>query len=197
MLHALKLKIPINDKDFDSVYPQAIRDLSARHFTPFHVSRQVTEWLNELDAPKKVLDLGCGVGKFCFVAAALTKHEITGIDIRENYIDICRRLNKRFGFENLQFIHQNIIEHDLKNYNVFYFFNSFLEYIDHTARMDNKIENSGMLFSIYETYLRQQLFLMPEGTVVITYHALSNQIPLGYDVIKRECNDDLLMWIKK
>jgi SAM-dependent methyltransferase len=197
MLQALKLKIPLKDEEFDRIYQSDIRRLSARHFTPFKVSYRISEWLNEYKEPLNVIDLGCGVGKFCFVASSFTKHKITGIDFRGKYIDLCNRINSKYSFPNLRFIHKNIIDLDFKEFNVFYFFNSFLEQIDKTAKIDDMYETSPMLYSIYETDLRNQLFLMPVGTIVITYHVFSKQVPGNFQIVKTDFDNALIMWMKK
>lgn len=196
-LEALKLKIPLKDDEFDQIYQADIRKLSERHFTPLKVSEKIAQWLNEYKEQLNIIDLGCGVGKFCFAVSSFTKHKVTGIDFRENYINLCKRINTRYKFHNLNFIHKNIIELDLKEYNVFYFFNSFLEQIDETAKMDDHFETSEMLYSIYETHLRNQLFLMPVGTIVITYHVFSNQVPSNYVIMKTDFEGILKMWVKR
>src|SRR6202007_1402371 len=104
------------------------------HFTSFGVSEKVAEWLNQYQDQLNIVDLGCGVGKFCFVINALTKHKITGIDFRKNYIQLCDKISFKYRLTNLKFIHKNIIDLDFKEYNAFYFFNSFLEQIDETAK---------------------------------------------------------------
>jgi predicted RNA methylase len=197
MLEVLKLRIPLKDHEFDMVFPYRIRKLSKRHFTPFNVANVVSEWLNEYKEPKSILDLGCGVGKFCFIIGSFTHHHIHGVDYREEYIDLCKKLNSKYKFKNIQFLNKNITEMDFKNYNVFYFFNSFLEQIDDTAMLDDNYERSSLIYGIYETFLRNELSKLPAGTIVITYHAHSDQIPRGYEVAKYAFDCKLLMWIKR
>jgi SAM-dependent methyltransferase len=197
MLEALKLKIPLKDQEFDSIYPSKIKKLSERHFTPFNVAKVVSEWLNEYKESKNVLDLGCGVGKFCFIVGSLTQHQVYGVDYREEYIHLCERLNAKYGFKNVHFLNKNITEMDFRKYNVFYFFNSFLEQIDYTAKFDTLYERSSLIYGIYETFLRNELSKLPAGTLVITYYTHSDQIPKGYEVIKYAYDSKLLMWIKR
>jgi SAM-dependent methyltransferase len=196
MREVLKLEIPLKDEDFDKIYPPDIRRLSKRHFTPVNVARKAAEWLNEFEEKKKLLDVGCGVGKFCFVAGSLTNHAITGIDYRENYIYLCKSLCERYGIKNLDFIQQNILDVNFKDYDTFYFFNSFLEQIDETAHLDEEYETSFFLYNIYVTHLRKQFFAMPAGTNIITYHVLNDQIPANYSLVKSDFDGLLKMWNK-
>jgi len=197
MLELLKLKIPIKDSEFDEIYPPDVRKLSPRHFTPFHVSEKVSEWLNEYEKPLNLVDLGCGVGKFCFTIGALTNHNITGIDFRKNYIQLCNRLNGRFRYLNVKFIEQNILDLEFSNYNAFYFFNSFLEQVDDTAMLDERYERSPKIYLLYQRHLRNQLTLMPKGTIVVTYHAYDSQIPSNYVVMQSTFDGLLKLWKRK
>lgn len=196
MLDSLPLRIPVRDKEFDEIYPPEIRKLSERHFTSFKVSQKISKWLNEYREPLEIVDLGCGVGKFCFAMSSLTKHKVTGVDFRKNYIDLCNRISFRYGFKNLSFMHKDIMELDFSHFNVFYFFNSFLEQLDKTARLDEQFETSPMIYTIYRTQLKSQLFKMPSGTIFITYHLMSNQVPENYSLVKTDFDGLLKMWIR-
>jgi predicted RNA methylase len=196
MLEVLKLKIGLKDEEFDSVYPEEIRKLSYRHFTPFEVARKVSAWLNDHKEPLNLIDLGSGVGKFCLVAAAFTHHKITGVDFRKNYIELCNKLNSRLQLKNLSFIHKDITTLNFRDYNAFYFYNSFLEQLDPTAKMDDRFETSQIVYSVYTTHLKNQLAAMPAGTVLITYYVVWDQVPFSYELVKQEYDGALKMWIK-
>jgi len=197
MLEALRLNISIKDDEFDSIYNPELRKLSKRHFTPYRVAKKVADWLSIYPEQLNVIDLGCGVGKFCFIIKQLTKHKVTGVDFRRNYIELCKRIRDKHKISDLKFIHKNIMETDLREYNVLYFFNSFLEQIDVTARLDNNIETSPLLHLEYEKGLKRKLEEMPLNTIVITYHVFSDQIPTGYRIVRTEFDGTLKMWIKQ
>lgn len=197
MLETLRQNNSIKDDEFDSIYNPELRKLSKRHFTPYKVAKQVADWLSIYPEKLNIIDLGCGVGKFCFIIKLLSKHKVSGVDFRWNYIDLCRRIRDKYRITDLKFIHKNIIELDLKEYNVLYFFNSFLEQIDVTARLDKNIETSPLLHLEYEMGLKRKLEEMPLNTIVITYHVYSEQIPEGYKLVKTEFESKLKMWIKQ
>ena len=53
----------VEDERFDLIYPPEIRNLSWRHWTPVVVARRAAEFLVS-EPETRVLDLGCGPGKF-------------------------------------------------------------------------------------------------------------------------------------
>jgi len=191
-----KAKMPVNDAEFDSIFPNQIQNLSYRHFTSFEVSKVVAQWLNEYEK-LNLLDLGCGVGKFCLAAASFTNHYIVGTDFREDYILIAQNLKDKYGLKNLDFVNRNILDVDFKKFNAFYLFNPFLEQIDDTARMDNKYDTSPLYYSIYENHVRARLQEMPVGTVVITYYVTPQQMPFNYVTLKTDFDGFLKLWTKK
>jgi ubiquinone/menaquinone biosynthesis C-methylase UbiE len=65
----IQLGLKVADEEFDAVYPDFIRDLSAIHFTPVNVTKAATRFLVR-KANAKVLDVGSGAGKFCLIGAA-------------------------------------------------------------------------------------------------------------------------------
>jgi cyclopropane fatty-acyl-phospholipid synthase-like methyltransferase len=103
----LRLNIPISDKDFDRIYPETLQGLSNRHFTEVEVAIKAAQFL--VTKPKqKILDIGSGVGKFCFVAGSYTDAQYTGVDYRKNFVQLCDHLTMKHGFKNVNFIYWNI-----------------------------------------------------------------------------------------
>ena len=67
----------VEDEKFDLIYPPQIRELSSLHWTPVAVAAEAAKLL--VTAPgTRVLDIGCGPGKFCLVGASLTDGRFTG-----------------------------------------------------------------------------------------------------------------------
>ena len=71
----------IEDEKFDQIYPARIRKLSALQWTPVRVAAEAAKLLATVPGTR-VLDIGCGPGKFCLIAAALTDGHFTGIEQR-------------------------------------------------------------------------------------------------------------------
>lgn len=191
----LKLNIPIKDSEFDMIYPASFRKMSKRHFTPIDVAIKASQLLTT--KPKqKILDIGSGAGKFCFVAGASTEAQYTGVDYRKNLVELCKTITVKHQFKNVHFIHKNILKVDFSKYDAFYFFNSFQEQIDKTAKMDDEIETSLENFKIFSEYLKTQFENMPHGTRIVTYHVNSSQIPDSYRLVSMHFNGLLMCWEK-
>ena len=80
----LKLKLDVSNEAFDALYPPGIIALANRHWTPVAVARMAAQYLVSRPG-EKILDIGSGVGKFCFVGAASTEGHFTGVEQREHF----------------------------------------------------------------------------------------------------------------
>lgn len=191
----LRLNMPVKDKDFDKIYPEAIRELSDRHFTEVEVAIKAAQFL--VTKPKqRILDIGSGVGKFCFVAGAYADAQFTGVEYRKHFVQLCDNLTIKYRFKNVNFIHSNIKEIDFKNYDSFYFFNSFLEHLDVTAKIDDSVDVNIDNFRKYSEFLELQFENLPIGTRIVSYHAKPNQIPESYKLVSAHFDGLLKCWEK-
>ena len=66
---------------FDLVYPKWIQDLSESHWTPVPIALEAARFL-VTQPGTRVLDIGCGPGKFCAIGALTTKGHFTGVEQR-------------------------------------------------------------------------------------------------------------------
>ncbi|MEP0712766.1 MAG: methyltransferase domain-containing protein, partial [Algoriphagus sp.] len=119
----------LGDKEFDSLYPIKIRKVSGTHWTPVNVAKAAISFLNEAGG-RAVMDLGSGVGKFCLVAASNSDAQLTGVENRENLVQLARKLATSLQVEDVNFIHEDMSNVDFRDYDGFYFFNSFEENIN-------------------------------------------------------------------
>ncbi len=192
----LRLRLPVKDDEFDLIYPNYLRELSEKHFTEVDVAIKASELLTSKPG-RKILDIGSGVGKFCFVAGAYAEASFTGVDYRKQYIELCDELTIKHNFKNVNFIHSDIVDIDFKEYDHFYFFNSFEEHANVVSRMDNSKETSTQKFLKYSHFVREQFDNLPVGTGVVTYYAYSNQIPNSYELESIHFDGTLKYWVKK
>lgn len=191
----LRLNMPVKDKEFDMIYPASLRKMSKRHFTEIEVAIKAAQLL--VTKPKqKVLDIGSGVGKFCFVAASCSDAMYTGVDYRKQFIELCKGLTVKHGFRNVNFIHSDIMNIDFAKYDSFYFFNSFQEHIDKTAKLDSTVEVNLEKYNKYSEYLKQQFEKLSDGTRIVTYHVNANQIPSSYRLVSMHFDGLLACWEK-
>src|SRR5438132_13813648 len=80
----------IEDEKFDLIYPAPIRKLSSVFWTPVAVAAAAAK-LSITDRNCRVLDIGCGPGKFCLVAASLTGGLFTGVEQRSDLVAVARQ----------------------------------------------------------------------------------------------------------
>lgn len=191
----LKLNINVNDDEFNAIYPEYVRKLALRHWTSVSVAKQAAEYL--VNKPgTKVLDIGSGPGKFCLVGASCTKGHFTGVEQRSGLVELSRKLARYHRIQNVNFIHANIISVKLKEYDAFYFYNSFHENIDHTAKIDNTVNVSCELYNVYHMYLYEQLSNSPYGSRLVTYWSSLKEVPSSYQLQYSLYDGSLKFWKK-
>lgn len=185
-----------SDEQFNQLYPLSIQVLARRHWTPLGVARKVANFL-AADNNVRILDIGSGVGKFCLSAAYYKpKAFYYGVEQRKNLISHAENAREILHIENVSFLHGNFTQLDFKNYNHFYFYNSFYENLVGTDKIDDGIDYSGELYNYYNRYLYRQLEEKPGGTRLATFHSLEDEIPKSYHEVGSEFDNLLKFWIK-
>lgn len=185
-----------SDARFNQIYPPSIQVLAQRHWTPLVVARKAANFL-AAEKNAKILDIGSGVGKFCLAAAHYKpKAFYYGIEQRKKLVNHAATAKELLRVENVSFMNGNFTQVDFRNYEHFYFYNSFYENIAGTVKIDNSIDYSLELFNYYNRYLYKQLEQKPAGTRLASFHSLEDEIPQGYQIVGSEMNDLLKFWIK-
>jgi SAM-dependent methyltransferase len=185
-----------NDADFDLLYPEHFQLMSQNHWTPLKVAQKAASFLNVKG--KKVLDIGSGIGKFCLIAGKLNpESSFFGIEQRNELVHCADDAKDYLGLENVHFIHANMTQVNFREFDHFYFYNSFYENIDQHNAIDNNIETSFSLFTYYTLYLRTVLNQMPSGTRVVTYQSEGEVIPSTYKIAEHSFNTLLRLWIRE
>lgn len=185
-----------SDEQFNQLYPLSIQLLARKHWTPLGVARKVANFL-AADNNVRVLDIGSGAGKFCLSAAYYKpKAFYYGVEQRKNLTANAETARETLHIENVSFIHGNFTQLDFKNYDHFYFYNSFYENLIGTDKIDDSIDYSSELFNYYNRYLYRQLAEKPGGTRLATFHSLEDEIPKNYHEVGSEFDSLLKFWIK-
>ncbi len=185
-----------SNEEFNQLYPLHIQAHAQRHWTPLNVARKAASFLS-IEKDVRILDIGSGTGKFCLAAAYYTPDALFyGVEQRKNLISYAESTNDILHLENVSFIHSNFTQLDFRNYDHFYFYNSFYENLAGTDKIDDSIDYSGELYNYYNRYLYRQLEQKPAGTRLVTFHSLEDEIPPGYYVVGTEMNNLLKFWIK-
>lgn len=186
-----------NDSAFDWLYPQKIRQLSKRHWTPLNIADQAGDFL--ADAPgRKVLDIGSGVGKFCIAAAHFhPQATFCGVEQRYELHQHAMAAKDVAQVKNADFVHENFTRLNLAEFDNFYFYNAFFENLDDNDQIDENVACSASLYVQYCRYLYLGLERKPAGTRLVTYHSLQDEVPPAYQVVYVSDDLQLKMWIKR
>jgi SAM-dependent methyltransferase len=184
------------DRDFDQIFPQSVRGLSVLHWTPVKIARRAAEFL--VTAPgTRVLDIGCGPGKFCIVGALATEGLFKGVEQR---VDLCRvgqAAILKAKITNAEIVQGNVMDLDFSEFDAFYLFNPFEEHLQTTSPIDRAIELSESLYEGYTHHVAEQLARAPLGTRVATFYGRCEEIPPGYDRVGNTGHSALKFWIKQ
>jgi len=185
-----------SDEQFNQLYPFSMQVLASRHWTPLKIAKKAAAYLSA-ENNTRILDIGSGVGKFCLTAAySNPKVFYYGIEQRKSLITHAENAQKKLGVKNVCFIHGNFTQVDFRNYDHFYFFNSFYENLTDRDKIDGDIEGSGKLFNYYNHFLSKQLALKPSGTKFVSLSTRSDEVPDGYRLEETKMEGLLKFWIK-
>jgi SAM-dependent methyltransferase len=185
-----------SDKDFDALFPLKMRKLSNTHWTPVSIARKAISFF-EKEGCKSVLDLGSGLGKFCLIAAASSEIKITGIEQRENLVQLARKIAFNHQLSNLEFIHGDLISQDFRDFDGFYFFNSFEENINSKDSLDRENSLNPIQYEKYILALRSKFDALPLRTKLVTYCGEASEIPDSYRLLSQSHKGKLRFWEKQ
>lgn len=184
------------DDEFDRIYPRNIRRISGQHFTPIDIAKKAAVFLVR-ESGARVLDIGSGAGKFCFVGATSTHGNFTGIEQREDLVNLSNSIAERLLIRNVRFIHTNVMVITFNDFDAFYLFNPFYENVKSRERIDDAVLVSPSLFASYSAYTKSQLSAMPQGTRLATYYTSRTIVPENFDLIEGSKDGHLLLWEKR
>ena len=188
-----------DDALFDAMYPERIRLVSRRFWTPIAVAQRAAELLRSAGA-RRVLDVGAGVGKFVLAAArAAPELDFVGVEQRAHLVEVARRARRTLGIANAHFHVAEATAVSWRGFDAFYFFNPLAENLfDEEDRLDNRVELSHERFARDVLRVECTLRRAPLGTLVATYHGSSGRIPSCYEALASESagSDRLRLWRK-
>jgi SAM-dependent methyltransferase len=185
-----------SEEQFHLLFPPALHALARNHWTPLLVVRKAANFLAS-ENQTRVLDIGSGIGKFCLIAAYYHPHVMFyGVEQRKDLVEYAEAARKAVGIKNVSFIHGNITEIDFRNYDHFYFYNSFYENLATAVKIDESVSYSIALYNQYNRFLYKQLAKKPTGTRVATYHGMEDILPPDYLEGGSDQDGLLKYWVK-
>jgi len=185
-----------SDEAFGKLYPPSIQELAYRHWSPLEVAKKAANYL-VTEKKTTILDIGSGVGKFCLAAAHLKPQaSFVGVEQRKVLVEQAELAKQKLGVTNASFIQGNFTKIDFSKYDHFYFYNPFYENLLGTPKIDNSLDYSAELFDYYNAYLCRQLQKMPEGTRLVTFHIVEDELTEGYHIVGTDIDDSLKYWVK-
>lgn len=191
----LKSGAEVSDETFDAIYPDFIAELAFTHFTPIEIAQKAVQFLVQKKGTK-VLDIGSGAGKFCFIGAAITDGDFTGVEIRKTLHLAADKIQRKHQLSNVKFIHANITAIDFSAYQAFYFYNAFMENYELNDQIDQTITLKKDLYTTYSIAVKEKLAVLPKGTRLVTFYSNYDEVPASY---KKQATDEvqkITMWEK-
>ncbi|NUP10034.1 MAG: hypothetical protein HOW73_28630 [Polyangiaceae bacterium] len=189
----------LTDEEFDSVYRDPWREVSARFWTPVRVASLAAIWLTEGGA-KTVLDVGSGVGKLCIIGASLTPARFVGIEHRHSLITAARTAARQLNVHRrTSFLHAQASLPRMRGYSAIYVFNPFAENLySHLAHLDDHVELTEKRYWRDVSLVEQTLRCLPRGGRIVTYHGYGGRIPDNMDLRREQPigTDTLRLWVK-
>ncbi|WP_431210286.1 hypothetical protein ACQ86N_30200 [Puia sp. P3] len=92
-----------SDEQYHRLYPESIRALAEKHWTPLSITKIVLEFLVP-HAGVKVLDIGSGVGKFVLAGAYYKPDAVFfGVEQRKDLVSHASVARKKLGLTNAHF----------------------------------------------------------------------------------------------
>lgn len=185
----------LSDEEFDQLYPASIQRLSEQHWTPIKVARKAARFLVQRSGTR-VLDVGCGPGKFCVIGAVVTDGYFTGVEQRPHLAAIAKDLISSQHIPRAEIIEGNVMNVHFSDFDAFYLYNPFQENILPEMKIDSKVQMEARLYTTYTEYVERQLAEAPKGTRVVTYMSQCEEIPSCYDCERQAFGGYLKLWIK-
>lgn len=197
-LSALRDGRRVWDRKFDQLYPKDLRATSSIFWTPVAVARRAAAFL----APRngsRVLDVGCGGGKFCLVGALTTLGRFVGVEHDAALVSCASKIARCRGIERVRFVNGSAFDLDWRRFDSFYFYNPFFE-----NRFDETMNDRAALVRLkrrYERNVTRTEKLLRDaraGTRVATYFGFGGKMPPGYEIFGRfpYGGDVLELWEK-
>lgn len=171
----------LSDLAFGALLPPLIRAKSSYCWTPLAVARRAALRFAE-QGTRRVLDVGCGPGKFCLTAAlACPEIDFCGVDLSVTLARTAKELATGLRLSNVEFKAGDALDAPWHDFDGFYFFNPFGGTLLTPLMDDCALPGGDELLRVAEL-----LDAARKGVTVITYHGLGGPIPSSYTLRSEE-----------
>lgn len=188
----------VSNRQFDGIYPPAIREMSSSYWTPIRVALRAARLL-VCKPGARVLDIGSGAGKFCCIGAASTSGAFHGVEQRSALVGHARNVAGLLGVPRATFTCGPFDALAPDAYDGFYLFNPFEENEDRSLAAADRPSAPGDDW-FRDDVRRAQAFLSAAraGARVVTYNGIGGAMPAAYALVARErMRRALELWIKR
>lgn len=183
------------DEEFDRAFPAHIRKVSANHWSTVAACHQAAIWL--VTSPgTRVLDIGCGPGKFCAIGAMSTAGHFTGVEQRKHLCRVATELLSHYGILGVQILHANVMQMEFRDFDAFYLFNPFEENLLPMLKINDEVPVYLELYARYIEFVRREFSRVRIGTRIVTYWGACDEIPSCYDCVETAIDGQLRLWVK-
>lgn len=183
------------DETFDQVYALPIQLLSSVHWTPVGVSKTAAKFL--VKGPEtRVLDIGCGPGKFCAIGASVTEGHFTGVEQRARLVATAKKMLRDYEIKRVEILHANVLDINFANFDAFYLYNPFMENLFPAYGIGQEVKLHPEFYHVYTQYVQSQFAKAKIGTRLATYNCEGDEVPPGYDCMRTAFGGKLKLWIK-
>jgi hypothetical protein len=198
VMEELRLRLPVADDTFDRIFPPPIREMSRVFWTPVRVAQRALTLL-ELGSGMRLLDIGAGVGKFCFIGAAVTDATFVGLEHRQSLVDIARAAIEELSIPRVRIEMGGLETISYEGFDALYLYNPFEENLsDENERIDAEVSLSQERFCQDVRFVEGVLARAARGTRVVTYHGFGGSMPRTYRLrVSEQCGTGALrLWVK-
>ena len=200
IIEQLRLGKNVEETAFDQIFPPYYQYQSTVHWSSIQVARQIANWIEPLNR-KSFIDIGCGVGKLCFLLRILTHYQIFGIEQRLKMVKIANKIIEVNSFQNISIVQMNMLELNWDLHDIYYLYNPFQEHITDVELciIENDLEFDKKNYAHYTSEVFRQLTWAKPGKVLITFHGYGGSVPPKWRMVasRHIGNGDLTMWIKE
>lgn len=196
VLEDLRAGRPVKDPDLDRIYPDDIRALSSKFWTPVNVAREAARLLLP-EGKGRVLDVGAGVGRFCLVGALTTEGEFIGVEHRLSLVEVGREVFAAAGATRAGLIHGTPEDVDFADYDGLFFYAPFEENLfEGDWNIDHSVHLSADRFRDDVARTEAALVAAPVGLRVVTYQGFGGTMPASFKLIEEAAHGYLRAWLK-